>query len=245
MFSMVFGQVLKHRIVTPLRNATRHRMRVCAVVPEARGIVSIVIEGQHLEELRAESGQFFRWRFLTPDSWWVAHPFSLSAPPTSNHLRLTVKALGDGSTRLQQLEPGTWVMAEGPYGAMTAARRTRRDVLLIAGGVGITPMRALFESMPLTPGQDLLLLYRVRADANIVFQDELERIASARGARLRYLDGARVGPFTPALLHWLVPNLLDRDVYLCGPPGMADSVRDALRDAGLPADRLHEERFDF
>ena len=245
LYTLVFGQVLKHRVVTPLRNATRHRMRVAAVVPDARGVVSIIIEGRHLDELGAVSGQFFRWRFLTPDSWWTAHPFSLSAPPTSTHLRLTVKALGDGSGILQQLEPGTWVMAEGPYGAMTAARRRHRDVLLIAAGVGITPMRALFETMPLAPGQDLLLLYRVRADADIVFRDELEHIARARGARLLYLDGARVGPFTPALFHWLVPNLLHRDVYLCGPPGMADAVRDALHDARLPVDQLHEERFDF
>jgi ferredoxin-NADP reductase len=220
-------------------------MGVAAVVREARGVVSIVVEGRHLEELRAQSGQFFRWRFLTPDSWWTAHPFSLSAAPTPTHLRLTVKALGDGSGTLQQLEAGTWVMAEGPYGAMTAARRTHRDVLLIAGGVGITPMRALFETMPLASGRDLLLLYRVRADGDIVFRDELEHIAHARGARLRYVDGARVGPGTPNLFHWLVPNLLDRDVYLCGPPGMADAVRDALRGAGLPAEQRHEERFDF
>jgi predicted ferric reductase len=71
---------------------------------------------------------------------------------------LTVKALGDASRRLQEVEVGTWVVAEGPYGAMTAQRRTRRDVALIAGGVGITPMRALFESIPLTPQQDLALL---------------------------------------------------------------------------------------
>ena len=153
LYTQTFALVLKHRVVTPLRNAGRHRLRVTAVVPEGAGVVSIVVEGRHLEELRAESGQFFRWRFLTPDSWSTAHPFSLSAPPTPTHLRLTVKSLGDGSGFLQRLEPGTWVMAEGPYGAMTARRRTRRDVLLVAGGVGITPMRALFETVPLARGR--------------------------------------------------------------------------------------------
>jgi predicted ferric reductase len=246
LYTQVFALVLVHRVITPLRNATRHRMRVHAVLPEAPGVVSIVIEGRQLDELHAESGQFFRWRFLTPDLWWTAHPFSLSAAPHSTRLRLTVKALGDGSGTLQQLEPGTWVMAEGPYGAMTAQRRVHRDVLLIAGGVGITPMRALFETMPLGPGQDLLLLYRVRADTDIVFRAELEEIARERaGARLVYLDGAQVGPFTPRVFWWFVPNLPDRDVYLCGPPAMADAVRDALHQAGLPAEQLHEERFDF
>lgn len=89
-------------------------MRVSAVVAEGPGVVSIIVQGQHLDELRAEPGQFLRWRFLTPDHWLTAHPFSLSAPPSDSHLRLTVKALGNGSGFLQQLEVGTWVVAEGP-----------------------------------------------------------------------------------------------------------------------------------
>ena len=159
------------------------------VVDEGAGVVSIEVEGEHLDELRAEAGQFFRWRFLTPDTWLTAHPFSLSAPPTGDRLRLTVKALGAGSTRLQSIAVGTWVVAEGPYGAMTAARRIRRNVLLVAGGVGITPMRALFETMPLAPGQDLTLLYRARDLEQVLFRDELEMIARRRGARPHYLLG--------------------------------------------------------
>jgi predicted ferric reductase len=245
LYTGVFAQLVEHRVITPLRNATRHRMRVKAVVPENPGVVSVVIEGCDLHELRAESGQFFRWRFLTPDLWKTAHPFSLSAPPTSSALRLTVKALGDGSTGIQSLEPGTWVLAEGPYGAITAHRRTRRDVLLVAGGVGITPMRALFETLPLRPGQDLLLLYRARSMTDALFVRELDAIARRRGARVQYLVGDRVGPFTPALFQHFVPNLRDRDVYLCGPPGMATAARKALMQAGLPETHLHEERFDL
>jgi ferredoxin-NADP reductase len=245
LYTQVFALVLTHRVITPLRNAGRHRMRVAAVHPEGPGVVSIHIEGRDLHELRAESGQFFRWRFLAPDLWLTAHPFSLSAPPSSRHLRLTVKTLGDGSARLQHLETGTWVLAEGPYGAMTAERRTQRDVLLVAGGVGITPLRALFESLPLEPGQDLLLLYRARTPADVLFREELDRIAAGRGARVRYLVGDGIGPLSPELFHRLVPGLLDRDVYLCGPPGLAAAVRRALRDAGLADHELHEERFAF
>ena len=152
LYTGVFGLVLEHRVATPLRIAARHRMRVVAVQPEGPGVVSIVIGGRDLHDLHAESGQFFRWRFLTPDLWKTAHPFSLSASPTSTRLRLTVKTLGNGSATRQSLEPGTWVLAEGPYGAMTAHRRTRQHVLLFAGGVGITPMRALFETLPIGPG---------------------------------------------------------------------------------------------
>ena len=73
-------------------------------------------------------------------------------------------------------------MAEGHYGAMNAARRTQRDVLRIAGGVGITPMRALFETLPVGLGQDLLLLYRARSEQDLIFKWELDQIAEQCGA---------------------------------------------------------------
>jgi ferredoxin-NADP reductase len=239
----VFWLVLEHRIITPLRNAGRHRMRVADVSPEGAGVVSMVIEGRDLDELQAESGQFFRWRFLTPDLWLTAHPFSLSAPPSSTHLRLTVKTLGDGSARLHHLEPGTWVIAEGSYGAMTAQQRTRSDVLLIAGGVGITPMRALFETLSVTDGQDLLLLYFARTEADVLFRDELDHIADSLGGRVEYLLGGAAGPITAELLHSRVSNLVDRDVFFCGPPGMSSALREALAHAGVADSRFHEEGF--
>jgi ferredoxin-NADP reductase len=245
LYTHVFGLLLRHRVLTPLRQAARHRLRVTAVVPEGPGVVSIEVQGQHLSELQAEPGQFFRWRFLTPDNWLTAHPFSLSAPPSGTHLRLTVKSLGNGSARLQDVAVGTWVVAEGPYGAMTADRRTRRDVLLIAGGVGITPMRALFETLPLLPGQDLTLLYRARGPEHVLFHRELEEIARSRGARVQFLLGPDPDCLSARGLLRVVPNLPQRDVYLCGPPGMADAVRTGLRDAGLPPEYLHEERFAF
>jgi predicted ferric reductase len=245
MYTHAFGLVLRYRVLGPFREAARHRLRVDQVVQETPGVVSIVLSGSHLDELRAEPGQFFRWRFLTPDTWLTAHPFSLSAPPRSDRLRLTVKALGDGSRLLQSIEVGTWVVAEGPYGSMTAARRTKRDVLLVAGGVGITPMRALFETIPKGPGQDVMLLYRARSREHLVFRQELNAIAESRRARVVYLLGESSEHLSSDSLTRLVPGLTDRDVYLCGPPGMAEAVRRSLRQAGLRSSQLHEERFAF
>ncbi len=111
------------------------------------------------------------------------------------------------------------MLSEGPYGAVTAERRTRRDVLLVAGGVGITPLRALFETVPLAPGQDLLLLYRARDIADVLFRDELDRIAWHRGARVHYLLGDQVGPFSPELFRRLVPGCWTGTSTCAGRPG--------------------------
>jgi predicted ferric reductase len=110
-------------------------------------VVSIRIAGRRLDRLGARAGQFFLWRFLTRDRWWAAHPFSLSATPDGRSLRITVKALGDFSGRLGSLQPGTRVAAEGPFGVFTAGVLRRERTLLIAGGIGITPIRALLEEV--------------------------------------------------------------------------------------------------
>jgi ferredoxin-NADP reductase len=207
-----------------------------------------VITGRHLAELRAESGQFFRWRFLARGLWWASTPYSLSAAPSPGRLRITARALGDHSGALAGLRPGTRVVAEGPYGALTAAVRSQRQVLLIAGGVGITPLRALLESMPATPG-DLTLVYRVSTMDDAVFKRELKRLAAARGVRLRYVVGRRAelgfDPLDAGELLANVPGLTGHDVYLCGPPGMTATIIRQLRSAGVPQRQIHHESFEF
>ncbi len=142
MYAAVAAAIAWFRFVTPARQAFRHRLRVAAIRWEAPGVISVLITGQHLDELRAEPGQFFRWRFLARGLWWASSPYSLSAPPRDDVLRITVKAAGDHSRALFGLRKGTRVVSEGPYGAMTPAAQRSRKVLLIAGGAGITPMRA-------------------------------------------------------------------------------------------------------
>ncbi|MGY5035834.1 hypothetical protein ACWC9U_34435 [Streptomyces sp. 900116325] len=148
---------------------------------------------------------------------------------------------------MRRLRPGTRVLSTGPFGAMTAHRRTRRKVLLLAEGVGVTPMRALFEALPGDPG-DLTLLYRAGDATQLVLRSELEEIARARGAALHYLLGpsdAACDPLAPQALHHLVPGLREHDVYLCGPPGMSEAAAAALLRAGVPVSRIHSECFTF
>ncbi|MGV9287052.1 ferredoxin reductase family protein [Streptomyces sp. NPDC003719] len=245
LYGTVTALVLWYRVLTPLRLNLRHRLRVEAVIEETPGIVSVLIGGRRLHRMGAEAGQFFRWRFLAPGMRFSSHPYSLSAAPRPDMLRITVKAIGDHSARLRELTPGTRVWAEGPYGALTARRRSRGKVLLVAGGVGITPMRALFETLPGASG-DITLLYRANSTQELALWDELSRIADERGARLMYAvnspDGERPD-ISAETLSRKIPDVDRHDVFLCGPPGFAQSVYEALRGAGVPARRIHHESF--
>jgi predicted ferric reductase len=240
--------VLLFRVALPLRRSLRHRLRVTQVVRESEDVVSVYVAGRETWRLRAEPGQFFRWRFLTRGLWFEAHPFSLSAVPDGESLRVTIKALGDHSKLLQRLRPGIRVWVEGPYGSFTERRRRRSKVLLVAGGVGITPLRALFESMRGEPG-DVIMLYRAASEPDLLFLDELRDLAYARGFPVRLLVGPH-GPdhpdqLAPRALRRYVPDIATRDVFLCGPPGMVASARTSLRRAGVRRRHLHLERFDM
>jgi predicted ferric reductase len=243
--------VLVWRVGLPLWRSARHRVRVTSVVPEGHGVVSVYMTGRRLEKLRAEAGQFFTWRFLTGPGWSRGHPYSLSAAPDGVSLRITVKELGDDSAVLRHVRPGTRVLVEGPYGRLSARARTQRKVALIGAGVGITPLRALAEELDCAPG-DAVLLYRF--SDRPLFADEITVLARERGLEVVWLPGRRRAPRSwlgdgvgeiddlTALTFW-VPDIADRDVYVCGPESWAEDVRATARSAGVPADRFHVERF--
>ncbi|MDX3312132.1 ferredoxin reductase family protein [Streptomyces sp. NPDC054884] len=239
-WGVALGSLLLGRLVLPLWRNWRHQLRVEAVVPEADNVVSVYITGRDLDRMPARAGQFFLWRFLTKDRWWQANPFSLSAAPDGSRLRLTAKAAGDGSAGLRHVKPGTRVFAEGPYGAFTAMHRTRPEALLIAGGVGVTPIRALLEEIH----GHAVVIYRVAGERDAVLYDELHQLALTKGAELHLVTGPPVPDrLAPRELSALVPDIAQRDVFLCGPPPMMNAVLGTLRELGVPGPQIHFERF--
>src|SRR3954470_130535 len=140
--------VVAARIGLPVWRSLRHQVRVVGVTPEGPGVVSVLLRGRKLDRLPVTGGQFFQWRFLRRGLWWQAHPYSLSAAPAGDLLRITVKDLGDHSAALARLAPGTRVAIEGPYGAFTADTAERDRLLLIGAGVGTAPILALLQELP-------------------------------------------------------------------------------------------------
>jgi predicted ferric reductase len=234
------------RIVAPVWLNLRHRLQVADVVAEGSDMVSVYITGRRLNGLDAKAGQFFRWRFLSKGLWWQAHPFSLSAAPNGQWLRLTIKSVGSHTERLRSVRPGVRIFVEGPWGDFTASRRVRSKTLLIGAGSGIAPIRALLEELP----QGAILLYRARSVKELALREELERLAKLRHAKLWFVVGGRRDPgprhlFTARGLQELVPDIADRDVYICGPDGLVRSSLSALQKLKVPRRQIHLDPFEF
>jgi ferredoxin-NADP reductase len=133
------------------------------------------------------------------------------------------------------------VIVEGPFGAFTTASRRRPRVALIAGGVGITPIRALLEDMPAAPG-DIAVLYRASVPTDLLLQEELDALAARRGAEVHLMVGPEA-ELSAAAVRALIPDIAERDVYVCGPPAMTQETRRMLLRAGVPGRHIATEGF--
>ncbi|MEU8820512.1 ferric reductase-like transmembrane domain-containing protein [Actinoplanes sp. NPDC048796] len=248
------ASVLLFRLGLPLLRNRRHQLVVDRVVTEGPGLTSVYLTGRDLDRLPARAGQFFQWRFLDGPGWTRSHPFSLSAAPDGGHLRITVKDSGDGSSRVASLKRGTRALVEGPYGKLTGESYHGGPVVLLACGIGITPLLSLLGELPYGQG-DATLVYRARSEAEIAFRPELEWFAVQRGVTVKYLFGPRAadGSWLPSghrdtdvdALRRLAPAIADAEVYLCGPDAWTEAAHSAARAAGVPAARLHTELFSW
>ena len=210
----------------PLRRNARHQFRVAARRPGVgRTSSRCTSRAATSTSCPPAPGQFFIWRFPDHNGWWQANPFSLSAAPDGRHLRLTAKAVGTTSAGLRGLQPGSRVFVEGPYGAFTSLHQLAAGMLLIAGGVGVTPIRALLEESTVPT----VVLYRVsNVGRRRAARASCRSCAGSAGRWLQVLAG-RTGqgnppfaPFEPDQLAALVPDITRRDVYVCGPAAMTD-----------------------
>lgn len=247
-WAVAAGSVLVFRVAVPLIRSQRHDLRVTSVVGEGGGVTSVYMSGRGL---RAEAGQYFVWRFLGRPGWTRGNPYSLSAAPDGRSLRISVKDLGDNSARTATIPRGTKVMVEGPYGRLSPRARTRDKVALIGAGVGIAPLRALAEGLDYAPGE-AVIVYRYSGDP--LFEREFSVLARERGLRVVFLPGSRrsddswlghgAGAYDDtAALQRVIPDIAERDVFVCGPQAWTDSVRSAAYAAGVPQTQFHVENF--
>lgn len=256
------GSIGWWRVGLPLFRSWRHALVVDGVVRENATVVSVYLRGRELDRLGLRAGQFCQWRFLGAPGWTRAHPFTVSAVPTATSVRLTVQETGDWTNGLARVRPGSRVLIEGPYGTMAAHRRTHRDVLLLAAGVGLTTMRGLAEEILAEgPGDgpggrrrpSVIVLHRIRDRSQALFADELNALSRNADLRAFGLLGRRspdsgwwggAVPVNPAAaLRRAVPDIGRREIYLCGPGEWMRAVRRSLRELGVRDEQMHAEEF--
>ncbi len=252
LYAFTLLTVVIWRIGRPLYRSLFFRFRVEKVIPEAPRATSVYITGRNLPHFKGKGGQFVLVRFLAKGMWWQEHPFSLSMLPTKDHFRLTIRQLGDFTNMIPDLQPGTKVMISGPHGAFTADLAITNKRLYIAGGVGITPIRALIEEQAATQKpQDAVLLFGNRLESEIIFREELDELGVTLNMPIHHVisdDPAwkgETGFIDQAKLARLVPDITSRDIFLCGPPAMMAGVIASLKALSVPADHIHYERFEL
>ena len=234
------GLVVTYRIGFPLYRSIRHRLKVLEIRPERPGVVSVILEGRHLDRLAIAGGQFFEWRFLTPQMWWQAHPFTVSALPQPPFLRLTVQGVGNFSRELARIKVGTAVALEGPYGSFTTFARRRNRVLFIGGGIGVTAVRSLLEDLPLKSRP--LVVLRASREEDLILEDEVEELVRVRKGKVFRLIGNRETVRLESIVE-LVPDIAKRDVFISGSESFVRAASSMARKAGVDAEALHQEAY--
>ncbi|MFG2620126.1 2Fe-2S iron-sulfur cluster-binding protein [Streptomyces sp. NPDC048507] len=217
-------------------------VRVTARIQETPDAVSLVLD----PELPYAPGQFLTLRI--PGG--AARCYSLaSSPHTGEPMRITVKRVpgGTGSGWVcDTVAPGDELEVLAPAGTFTPGPGgLDADLLLLAGGSGITPVLSLAKSALAAGRGRITLLYANRDSGSVIFAEELRRLAGEHPGRfgvVHWLEELQGLP-TAGRLGPLLAPYAGREAWLCGPGPLMDAAAEALRAAGAPAARIHRERY--
>ena len=228
------------------------RTRVLSVFDETRAIRTFRFARPAGFEFVA--GQFLSVR-VPVGGKPVVRCYTISSPPEARgHLEITVKRQGAVSGALHDtLAPGSTIEIRGPGGHFRYPSGDSRPLLLIGGGVGATPLMSMLRHAIATdPGRSVTLLLSARTEADVPFRRELDEIERLH-RRARIVVALTRGEGEPrrfpgrideALVRSVAPDAAESIAFVCGPLPMIDAMKHLLREAGVPADRVHAEAFE-
>ncbi len=246
-YAFVIINFVLYRFIKPLYNFNKHRFKVIKVEKENYNVTSIYIKGRDMKSFNLQAGQFMIFRFLDRERFLQAHPFSLSCTPNKEYLRISAKESGDYTNKLGELKVGTPVIIEGPLGIFTKQRMKTNKVLMIVGGIGITPIRSLIGEL-IEEEKDIVLLNANKTKKDIVFKKELEGFEK-KGLKLYNIlsdekdYAGEKGFVDKEKIERLAEDVKKRDIYLCGPPPMMKIIIRTLKEIGVDKKRIYFEKF--
>ncbi|HAZ28547.1 MAG TPA: hypothetical protein DCY48_02095 [Candidatus Magasanikbacteria bacterium] len=247
LYAFVFTNFVVFRFIMPVWRYAKHRFVVDLIVKEADGAHSVYITAKHLDAWKAKPGQFIIVRFFQKGFWWEAHPFSLSSP-VKGSIRITAKALGDFTKKIPSLSSGTKVLIDGPHGGFTPNEKTKKKVLLVAGGIGVTPLRTISEEL-LQKGYDVAFVYSTKVKEESVFNQEFIKLQEQFTQQFHfvpvYTRGEPAQKIDETFFMNFVDDLKEREAFICGPKPMIESIALMLERLGLSKKDIHFEKFSF
>jgi predicted ferric reductase len=203
---------------------------------------------------RFDPGQFAWFAFGRSPFSLTLHPFSFSSSAERDEVEIAVKALGDFSSRVHELDSGTTVYVDGPHGVFSMDQDEGPGFGFIAGGVGLTGLLSMLRTMADRDDvRPAVLVYANRDWEGVAFRDELERLEGRPNITVVHVleqppaDWTGESGYVSAeLLSRHLPRGYRRfQFFICGPAPMMDAAETALIELGVPAERVHTERFDM
>ncbi|WP_326543347.1 2Fe-2S iron-sulfur cluster-binding protein [Pseudorhodoferax sp.] len=249
------------RLAAATRAGQWRPFRVARTVDESAGVRSLHLEpADGLAALPSRPGQHLPVRLTLADGTRLVRSYTLSSAPSDGHYRISVKRQGQASTQLHALAPGALVEARAPAGHFTLDAAVRRPAVLLAAGIGITPLLAMLrhtvqEGRRTRYLRPTWLFQSARTLAERPFDAEIAALVEAAQGAVRWVrvlsqpgeaepgrDFEHAGRIDMALLQATLP-FGDHDFYLCGPAAFMQATYDGLRALNVPDDRIHAEAF--
>jgi 3-ketosteroid 9alpha-monooxygenase subunit B len=227
-----------------------YQVQVAEVISETDDACSLVlaVPPELADAFAYRPGQFLTVRVPHDRDGSVARCYSLSSSPhTGDRPTITIKRMTDGYASnwiADHLAAGSVLETLPPAGTFSP-RSLEGDFLLFAGGSGITPVISILKSALEQGHGRIVLVYANRDERSVIFGSDLRRLAAAAEHRLlvvHWLDSLQ-GPPTAAAIAALARPYAGHDVFVCGPDPYLAVVRQGLGQLGVPAQRVHVERF--
>jgi predicted ferric reductase len=248
------GTLFYMRILKPIL-MVRRPYRVEEVRAERGNTHTVVFQPEGHNGMRFRPGQF-AWLTVWASPFSIMeHPFSFSSSSLEKgKVALSIKELGDFTSRVKEITPGTRAYLDGPYGVFSIDYHPAPGYVFLAGGVGITPVMSMLRTLADRNDQrPVYLFYGSKDWEGTTFREDIEALKTRMNLTVFYVleeptegwDGP-VGYITPDLLAENLPqNRVELTYFICGPELMMQAVEDALDRLGIPPDQLTAERFNL
>jgi predicted ferric reductase len=248
------GALLFVRVIKPMM-MLRHPYKVDQVKPEKGNVYSLVLKPDGHKGMEFKPGQFVWLTIWSSPFSMKEHPFSFSSSAMVNgRYELAIKELGDFTSKVKTIKPGTRAYLDGPYGVFSMDYHPSSGYVFLAGGIGIGPIMSMLRTAKdRRDMRPLILIYGSKNWEGLTFQEEIDKLKDHLNLKVVYVLEdppenwvGETGFVTSELLARHLPeNRFELEYFICGPDPMINAVENGLQKLGISLERTQAERFNL